>query len=464
MTSKINKALCSLSLEEIDVPVDLPDIPEFCSSEKNSLSLVERVLNPEYQSISDLILDMPRKWQLYDRVRGVALSKEKFQFIFKNEADLEEILKKGAHTFNQWSIVMERWIEKLPVDYLQYIKVWVQMRNIPINHYTVGAITWLGEFAGQVVEVAFDPTKAQSKEYVRVLVKFDVANPLRRSKLVNIPSGEAVTILYDYERVQKRCYTCQRLTHDQGSCPIFQRQKQGDQEDEKVKGLTRKIQKQAIINKSDPLFGVIDEDQVGINPLTGRPRIDEEVLDGIRQYLIAANGSERIVREERVKGSLAALVNDPIGQKTMLRLEPAPVVSQNVDKGKGLVFDFGMRDVERAKQTELQREKKLLDSAIRSGNAMVRLPWSDVTQSTGCNMVEDEDSMSSKSGSTESGYSAFVATTPGSSHLKGPKMNRPSKSRRISQQGDKQFGERSFDKNLGVSKDFVDKKKGKEGT
>ena len=29
-------------------------------------------------------------------------------------------------------------------------------------------------------------------------------------------------ILYDYERFQKRCYSCQRLTHEQSQCPFFQ--------------------------------------------------------------------------------------------------------------------------------------------------------------------------------------------------------------------------------------------------
>lgn len=67
----------------------------------------------------------------------------------------------------------------------------------------------------QVVEVAFDPSKAHNKDYVRVNVKFDVPKPLRGSKVVNLGSGESVTILYDYERLQKRCYTCQRLIHEQ---------------------------------------------------------------------------------------------------------------------------------------------------------------------------------------------------------------------------------------------------------
>lgn len=107
-----------MSLEEEDVLFDLPNLLQYCSSEKNSLSLMDRVLNPDCQNMSDLILDMPRNWQLYDIVRGIALSIEKFQFIFKYKHDLEDVLKKGVHTFNQWTLAIDRWIEKPTVDYL----------------------------------------------------------------------------------------------------------------------------------------------------------------------------------------------------------------------------------------------------------------------------------------------------------------------------------------------------------
>ncbi|KAL1224434.1 hypothetical protein V5N11_014395 [Cardamine amara subsp. amara] len=172
--------------------------------------------------MANLILEMPRKWQIYDRVRGVALSSDRFQFIFKFEQDLEEILSRGVHTYNEWTMVIDRWVENPPPDYLQYLPVWVQIRNIPVNYRTTKTIMTFGEFAGQVTEVAFDPMKAQTKDYVRVKILFDVSKPVRRTKVINLPkNGGSVTLRYDFERIQKRCFRCQRLTHQQESCPIF---------------------------------------------------------------------------------------------------------------------------------------------------------------------------------------------------------------------------------------------------
>ncbi|XP_024004809.1 uncharacterized protein At4g02000-like [Eutrema salsugineum] len=149
--------------------------------------------------MADLILDMPRKWQVYDRVRGVALSSERFQFIFKYEHDLEEVLKKRVWTFNEWSIIIDRWVEKPPDDYLKFMPVWIQIRNIPVNYYTEASIYDLGSIIGEVKEMAFDPEKPQSKDYVRVKVNFDVSRPVRRSKEVILPTGETTTIWYDFE-------------------------------------------------------------------------------------------------------------------------------------------------------------------------------------------------------------------------------------------------------------------------
>ncbi|XP_048625180.1 uncharacterized protein LOC106427221 [Brassica napus] len=369
MEPSLDKAMLGMTLEEDEEPYTIPDRPEFYSTERNILSLVGRLLNPHCQGMKDLILDMPRKWQLYDRVRGVALSKDRFQFIFKYEHDLIDILNRGVHTSNQWSLAMERWVERPPPDFLQFIEVWVQMRNIPVNHYTKAALTDLAEFAGQVIEVAFDPNKPQTNDYIRAKVKFDVSKPLRRFKTVNVPGGEVVKILYDYERLQKRCYTCQRLTHEQSSCHFFQAAKAAALLKEKGSVCLQKPLIEKTIREDDPLFGVVLESQVGINPQNGKPKIAEEVLEGMRQYLVDAEGAEKMARKERIKWSLKEVEQDPIAQKSFLRLEPAPIFTSDLDKGKGIVFDFQSQK-ELPKDVISHGGSKLMASAIRVGNAM----------------------------------------------------------------------------------------------
>ncbi|KAF3564471.1 hypothetical protein DY000_02014093 [Brassica cretica] len=64
----------------------------------------------------------------------------------------------------------------------------------------------------------------------------------------------------------------------------------------------------------------------------------------MRIYLKTANGPEKMAREERVKNSLRDLEDDPIGHKAFLSLEPLPLVTDDLDKGKGIVFDFSAKE------------------------------------------------------------------------------------------------------------------------
>lgn len=136
MLSAMVKAMLVMSLEEENVPFDMPDLTEFSSCERNVLSLVGCTLNPECQSIKNLIRDMPRKWQKIGRVIGVALSKERFMFFFNYEHDLAQVLEKGVNTFNEWTLVVDIWYENLPNNYLQFTPMWIQLWNLSINFYT----------------------------------------------------------------------------------------------------------------------------------------------------------------------------------------------------------------------------------------------------------------------------------------------------------------------------------------
>jgi len=114
---------------------------------------------------------------------------------------------------------MERWVEKPTEDSLMFVPIWLRLRNIPINYYTEDTIKKIAGCVGQVLKVELDLEKSQAQDYVRVQVLFDVRNPLRNSKEVQTPSGEVVSVSFDFERIRKRCFYCQRLSHEKNVCP-----------------------------------------------------------------------------------------------------------------------------------------------------------------------------------------------------------------------------------------------------
>lgn len=67
-----------------------------------------------------------------------------------------------------------------------------------------------------------------------------------------------------------------------------------------------------------------------------------------------------------------------------MRLEPPLNVSKDMDKGKGIVFDFEKNSLERKMVDKNQENQKLLSSAIWSGLLMSLLPRLESTGSEGC--------------------------------------------------------------------------------
>ena len=274
MFPEIDNALLALSLKDDDeAPYNLTDLPQYYASERNACSLIGRLLNTEHQNMANLILDMPRKWQIVNRVRGIGLTRERFQFIFLHAYDLQDVLDKGMQTYCDWGLAIERWAERPPPGYLQYVSIWVRIRNIPVNHYTKPAIEELGGLIGHVEMVAFDPEKSQRQDYVRVKVRIEVNKPLKRSRVLNLPGGDQTTIYFFYEKMQKRCTHCQRLTHAKDRCPFLVNSLNMQAALVSNQRPSLDTRNPTVLSEDDPLFGVLQEDQVGINPISGRPRI-----------------------------------------------------------------------------------------------------------------------------------------------------------------------------------------------
>ncbi|CAA7036115.1 unnamed protein product [Microthlaspi erraticum] len=294
MARNLLAAISSMSLHD-DEPVDLPDSPSFRVFDENAISLLGRLLNPDCQPMDKMIEDMPRVWRVYDRVRGIALSRDKFQFIFEREEDLETVLKDRPWSYNNWTMLVDRWIPSPPSDFLTTVDLWVRISRIPMNYYKIDTMNWLAERVGKVLEIAYDPKASQKETFIRALVRLNIANPAIASKMVNLPSGGQVVIEYKYEELRKHCFHCLRLTHERPMCPFLR---------------SRIPPSSAAKPQREPPIK-IPEQSLQIVPA----RVDSP--------------SARILR-----------VNQSIEQDRLEASSKMPRISHDMDKGKGHVFGF----------------------------------------------------------------------------------------------------------------------------
>lgn len=95
-----------------------------------------------------------------------------------------------------------------------------------------------------------------------------------------------------------------------------------------------------VLSENDPLYSVLKEDQVGIHHISGRPHIVPEILEEMRNYLLASCKEDRHVREQRVISFVKEAEQNFTSQKTTLQLIPPPIFTTDLNKGKSVVFDY----------------------------------------------------------------------------------------------------------------------------
>ena len=222
MADMLHKAIKSMSLEE-EEPLTLPDSPRFRVYDKNETSLLGRLLNPDCQSMACMIEYMPTAWRVYGRVRRIALSRDRFQFVFQREEDLQTVLDDRPWSYNHWAMVIDRWTANPPENFLQSMELWIRIRHIPVNLFTTDTMYALAKEIGKVEEIAYHPKVSHTKEYICAKVLFNVDNPLKAFRKLNVSKEETVTIEYEYEKIHKRCFHCLRLTHEKILCPLLKK-------------------------------------------------------------------------------------------------------------------------------------------------------------------------------------------------------------------------------------------------
>lgn len=103
------------------------------------------------------------------------------------------------------------------------MELWIRIRHIPVIFFTTRTMDTLASEICHVKEIAYDPKVSQTKDYIRALITFNTNNPLKATRKLNMPEGGTVTIEFEYEKINKRCFHCLRLTHEKIRCPYLKK-------------------------------------------------------------------------------------------------------------------------------------------------------------------------------------------------------------------------------------------------
>lgn len=311
---------------------------------------------------------MPQIWKNYERVRGITLTRESFQFIFELETDILTAMKYGFWTFDDWGMVLDRWVENPPVSFLKTAPVWIRIHKIVVNYFTLDMVDAIASTIGEVKEIAYDPERPHLNEFVRVLIILNLDQPVRDTKTVNLHNGSPTTVEVEYERIRKKCFHCMRLSHEKQRCHSLHGQRnRGYNGGSKQTGAMALVShgRQHHSNLAEKIMPLLAPTiPPGFEPLPNV--VVPKVFNKMRIYVNCMDPEERRIREHRMTQTLNDLSKDPVVQRSYLRLENPPIISKDLEKNKGKVYDFSKTQpdqsygIKEAETVEVQLKKQNL--------------------------------------------------------------------------------------------------------
>ncbi|CAA7036808.1 unnamed protein product [Microthlaspi erraticum] len=259
--------------------IQIPDCDYNAVAEQFKLTLIGRTFHREGRSIDALInmLPKPKIWDVEGRVQGINLGNGRFQFDFDHEEDMNKVLAKRPWHFNRWSFALEKWEPFTRDDFPNTMLFWVSVIGVPVHFWNVPTFTEIGKVLGLVTKIDAKRSKFQ--------VSLNADKPLQFERKVSFPNGDIATVSLTYEGLQRYCFTCKLLSHEEGTCP----QLTEEQREEKKKLRIEQINQGLVQDNSNPEYRMGNREaptEIPETHLTNRALYDDRTRTSVprREY------------------------------------------------------------------------------------------------------------------------------------------------------------------------------------
>jgi 14-3-3 protein epsilon len=218
--SSINLEDLSLQEEEEGFTFDLDE------EEENQIDfrwcLVGRFLSDRPIHVNSMKVTMADVWRPVKGVKIIEAKTGLFLFQFFHELDMEGVLQGGPWTFDNHMLIVERvqlgvQIENIP---LYKVDFWVQVHNLPTGLMVEKVGRALANYIGLFVEYDKNNNSNFWRQYMRLRVRVDVRQPLKKEWKVKNKGGEWCTVHFKYERLGVFCFVCGIMGHAENKCEV----------------------------------------------------------------------------------------------------------------------------------------------------------------------------------------------------------------------------------------------------
>lgn len=179
--------------------------------EENKFTLIGRITNPAMQKPKAVVDFFLQNWYVVGSFTGRELGPHLFQFWFESEQDILSVLNRGPFHYKRWMILLQRWEPIISDDFPSSITFWIRIHGIPLHYWTEQALEAIGFEVGQV--------GPKDVKQGRVRVSINGLKPLEMLLDITLPSGETKKVELQYEKLEKHCFLCKSLSHEDDDCP-----------------------------------------------------------------------------------------------------------------------------------------------------------------------------------------------------------------------------------------------------
>lgn len=187
--------------------------------ERNKFTLIGRVTNPSIQKTRALVDFFLQHWNVVGRITGRDLGPSLFQFCFENEQDLQAILSKSPFHFKRWMLILQRWEPIVSDTFPSGISFWIKVHGVPL-HY------WLDE-TFEAIAAALGPIEERDFDKARMKIRINGLKPLIMRLDIELPSKKVIEVELEYDKLDKHCFFCKSLSHEEDDCDLRPLTRQG---------------------------------------------------------------------------------------------------------------------------------------------------------------------------------------------------------------------------------------------
>jgi 14-3-3 protein epsilon len=135
---------------------------------------------------------------------------------------MEAVLNGGPWTFDNNMLIVDRvqlgmQIENIPLFHADF---WVQIHNLPAGFMQEKVGIKLANYIGTFMEYDKNNNTSFWRQYMRVRVKVDVRQPLKKGQRVRDKEGAWCMVNFKYEKLGVFCFVCGVMGHAENKCEV----------------------------------------------------------------------------------------------------------------------------------------------------------------------------------------------------------------------------------------------------